>query len=755
MSGNEIIPNKDLAPPYENYNPFLPDNRSSSKIENPLLPKTVNEINRNPFFPDSEPTSQINSNKNNPFLPQGNKQENSDCNKKITIMEKNIKYENNKIIINKEKDNLFGKETINNDVNKEVDNIFLCQTSTFKTNQSIPKSNEIIFSSPKELNYTSILSSNATFGIKNSSSLNNKEYESNINDSKEKSSVQEYIFLKNGFLSQKEKSFQSSLDQNSLNFGYRGDNENKNIFNLNSNEVKFGFKSDEDNKNELINNENKITESNIKENNKINYNPFLLNGNNGKENESSNYSFTKNINNNNNIGIKNEQEKTEEFIPKPFTSLNDIIKKEEIKPNNINPFLSINESNSNSNPFSFKPISTSNLDTNNDNKRKQCENDIKEFISHSYNPFLSHNENKPNDNKNNPFLSQNNNNKSNYNNYNPFLSLNGDNKNNKDTLSQNNNNESNGNNINPFLINKDSSSNKNCNSEQNNDHKEENGNPFNLQNDYKINNMNPLLSNNNIKNDNIKEKNESQTYNVYNSIQNLEKLDIELNAQNNELNKEIKPLNFSNISNSYNITENQNKEEIIFSKIIPEQRVQKDETIEIKKTELLHELENFNKFQEQNSKTASDPSFLGDGPANKNTKLNVFENKHKENEISNNDGGYKLEDSPIKNDNQRKDIEINNLGTFSLGNSNYKSKTNSEIQSKELSINKEEEKINQIQYSENIPDNNQIQKKLDNKNINKINSFEQLSKGDLPTINNIIEINEDGTNNENKEISLE
>jgi hypothetical protein len=267
--------------------------------------------------------------------------------------------------------------------------------------------------------------------------------------------------------------------------------------------------------------------------------------------------------------------------------------------------------------------------------------------------------------------------------------------------------------------------------------------------------MNPLLSNNNIKNDNIKEKNESQTYNVYNSIQNLEKLDIELNAQNNELNKEIKPLNFSNISNSYNITENQNKEEIIFSKIIPEQRVQKDEIIETKKTELLHELENFNKFQEQNSKTASDTPFLGGGSINKNTKINSFVNTNNETEMKNNDRVYRLQDSPIKNDNQRIDIEVNNLGTFSLGNSNYKSKANSEIQSKEFSINKEEEKVNQIQYSENIPDNNQIEKQLDNKNINKINSFDKLSKDDFPTINNIIKINENGTNNENKENSPE
>ena len=385
MSGNDLTSNKDSAPPYENNNPFFPDNKSSSKIENPFLPKKANEINRNPFFSDSETKPAINSNSNNsPFLPLGNKQENSDGNKKITIIEKNIKFENHKILINEE-DNLFEKEKFNNDINKEVGNIFLNQRNPSKTNPDIQKYNEIIFSSPKELNYTPILSSNVTFGIKNSSSsANYQEYETNISNSKKKSSVQEYIFLSNGFMSKKEKSFQSSLDQKSVNFGYKGNNENKNNFNLNSNEVKFGFNPDKDNKNELINNENKLSESNIKENNNINYNPFFINGNNGKENESSTFSFVKNTNNNNNIENKKEQEKTEEFITKPLTNINDIIKKEEIKPININPFFSSNDSNSNSNPFFFKPLSSSNLDTNDDNKRKQCENDIKEFISHSY-----------------------------------------------------------------------------------------------------------------------------------------------------------------------------------------------------------------------------------------------------------------------------------------------------------------------------------------------------------------------------------
>ena len=289
MSGNDFNSNKDSAPPFGNYNPFLPGNRSSSQIENPFLPPNSNAFNINHFFSDSGAKPQINSNNNNnnnPFLPQGNKKENSDANKKITIIEKKIKFQNNKIIINKEGDNLFEKENNNSDINKEVGNIFLYQGNPFKTNQTSQKSNEIIFESPKELNYTSTLSSNVTFGIKNSSSLNNKEYETNISNSKEKSSVKEYIFLSSGFLSKKEKSFQPSLDQNSINFGFRGNNENKNIFNLNSNEVKFGFNPDENNKNELINNENQLSNNNIKENNKNNYNPFLLIGNNGKENES-------------------------------------------------------------------------------------------------------------------------------------------------------------------------------------------------------------------------------------------------------------------------------------------------------------------------------------------------------------------------------------------------------------------------------------------------------------------------------------
>lgn len=300
MSGNDLTSNKDSAPPYENNNPLFPVNKSSSKIENPFLQKKANAINRNPFFPNPEINS--NNNNNNPFLPQGNKQENSDGNKKITIIEKKIKFENHKILINEEEDNLFGKEKFNNDINKEVGNIFLNQRNPSKANPSIQKSNEIIFSSPKELNYTPILSSNVTFGIKNSSSSSNyQEYETNISDSKKKSSVQEYIFLSNGFMSKKEKSFQSSLDQNSANFGYKGNNENKNNFNLNSNEVKFGFNPDKDNKNELINNQNKLSESNIKENNNINYDPFLLNGNNEKENEGSTFSFIKNKSYNNNI----------------------------------------------------------------------------------------------------------------------------------------------------------------------------------------------------------------------------------------------------------------------------------------------------------------------------------------------------------------------------------------------------------------------------------------------------------------------
>jgi len=687
MSRNEFISNRDSAPPYGNYNPFFPEKISSSKIDNPFLPKNINSKSLNPFIIDSEAKPQINSNNNNPFLSQGNNQENSDGNKTITSIEKHIKYENNKITINEEENNPFITETNNRDINKEVGNIFLYKNIQLKSNQSIPESNGIIFASPKELNYAG-------------------------------------------------------------------------TFNLNSNEVNFGFKenSDKENKNEIIN--NKLSENNIKENNlnqtKNNYNPFLLNQNNGNEKESLTFSFTKIINNNN-IEIKNVHEQKEEYTANPL--INDIIKKEEIKPINTNPFISNNKPNSNL--FSSNQLITCNTDKNDDNKREQCENDIKDFINHSYNPFLSHNDNnQPKNSSNNPFFprkdsnpinsenipfSSQNNNKPIDNNYNPFLAKN---ENNKDILSINNHNGAIENNFNQSIINNCINLNKNSRFAQNNEYKEENGNPFNSLKVPEINSSNPFLNYNNTKNDNINEKNESQTYDIYNSIQNLEKLDAEINEQNNDLNKEIKPLNFSTVSNIISFTDNQNKKEINFSSV-PEQNVQKDENAEKIKFTILPGSENFSLIQNiQYSETTSQPSFPGGVPTNKNTKAKAINNEYNETEMKNNDKLYKLEDSPIKNDNQRIFIEVNNPGTFSLGN-------HSEIESKDFSNTKKEEKVNQIQLSEIISDNNQIEKKFVNKNLNNIISSDNLTKNDLPSINNIIDINKDETKNENKEISNE